>query len=111
MPYPNPPLFLQFRRQGVAKALLHVCDKASALAGLQEIYLHVRQVRPWLWQLLLWCWDWIWMQEWLSRRLGRAAGYRACRRGLEVGGMDREMCLRMRQLRGPQRLCVPTRHS
>eukprot|EP00197_Chlamydomonas_leiostraca_P002565 CAMPEP_0202858056 /NCGR_PEP_ID=MMETSP1391-20130828/746_1 /ASSEMBLY_ACC=CAM_ASM_000867 /TAXON_ID=1034604 /ORGANISM="Chlamydomonas leiostraca, Strain SAG 11-49" /LENGTH=239 /DNA_ID=CAMNT_0049536927 /DNA_START=230 /DNA_END=949 /DNA_ORIENTATION=- len=33
----------KFRRMGVAKALLALCDQAVAVAGLSDVYLHVRQ--------------------------------------------------------------------
>ncbi len=38
------PCHVQFRRQGVARALMRICDEATQVAGLPEIYLHVRQV-------------------------------------------------------------------
>ncbi len=39
-------VWAQFRRLGVARALMSACGEAARAAGLSDIYLHVRQVRP-----------------------------------------------------------------
>jgi len=38
-------LHVQFRRLGVGRTLLELCDQAAKVAGKENISLHVRQVR------------------------------------------------------------------